>query len=51
MIIDSFRAKLRKEAEIWRDEGIIEDSQYEQLSQRYQFDSLDKVAQDRIIDI
>ena len=49
MIIDSFRAKLRKEAEIWRDEGIIEDSQYEQLSQRYQFDSLDNVAQDRFI--
>ncbi|MBV6622919.1 MAG: DUF2157 domain-containing protein [Rivularia sp. (in: Bacteria)] len=49
MIIDSFRAKLRKEAQIWRDEGIIEDSQYEQLSQRYQFDSLDNVAQDRFI--
>lgn len=49
MIIDSFRAKLRKEAEIWRDEGIIQNSQYEQLSQRYQFDSLDNVAQDRFI--
>jgi len=49
MIIDSFRAKLRKEAEIWRDEGIIQQSQYEQLSQRYQFDSLDNVAQDRFI--
>ena len=49
MIIDSFRAKLRKEAQIWRDEGIIQNSQYEQLSQRYQFDSLDNVAQDRFI--
>ena len=49
MIIDSFRAKLRNEAQIWRDEGIIQDSQYEQLSQRYQFDSLDNVAQDRFI--
>jgi uncharacterized membrane protein len=49
MIIDSFRAKLRKEAELWRDEGIIQDSQYEQLSERYQFESLDNVAQDRFI--
>jgi len=49
MIIDSFRAKLRKEAQIWRDEGIIQDSQYEQLSEKYQFDSLDNVAQDRFI--
>ena len=49
MIIDSFRAKLRKEAQVWRDEGIIQDSQYELLSQRYQFDSLDNVAQDRFI--
>ncbi|MEM7579288.1 MAG: DUF2157 domain-containing protein [Cyanobacteria bacterium P01_A01_bin.80] len=49
MIIDSFRAKLRKEAEIWRDEGIIQNSQYEKLSERYQFDSLDNVAQDRFI--
>lgn len=49
MIIDNFRAKLRNEAKIWRDEGLIEDSQYEQLSQKYQFDSLDNVAQDRFI--
>lgn len=49
MIIDNFRAKLRKEAQLWRDEGIIEDSVYEQLSQRYQFDNLDNVAQDRFI--
>ena len=49
MIIDSFRAKLRKEVELWRDEGIIQDSVYEQLSERYQFDSLDNVAQDRFI--
>ncbi len=49
MIIDSFRAKLRKEAQIWRDEGLIQDSQYELLSQKYQFDSLDNVAQDRFI--
>ncbi len=49
MIIDSFRAKLRKEAQLWRDEGLIQNSQYEQLSQRYQFDSLDNVAQDRFI--
>ncbi|MEB3218564.1 MAG: DUF2157 domain-containing protein [Nostocales cyanobacterium 94392] len=49
MIIDNFRAKLRHEAQIWRDEGLIQDSQYEQLSQKYQFDSLDNVAQDRFI--
>ena len=49
MIIDSFRAKLHKEVQLWRDEGIIEDSLYEQLSERYQFDSLDNVARDRFI--
>ncbi len=49
MIIDSFRAKLRKEAQLWRDEGIIQDSVYEQLSERYQFNSLDSVSQDRFI--
>ncbi|MEM7715051.1 MAG: DUF2157 domain-containing protein [Cyanobacteria bacterium P01_A01_bin.68] len=49
MIIDNFRSKLRKEAQLWRDEGIIQDSVYEQLSQRYQFDSLDNVARDRFI--
>ncbi|MEM9925061.1 MAG: DUF2157 domain-containing protein [Cyanobacteria bacterium P01_D01_bin.50] len=49
MIVDNFRAKLRKEAQLWRDEGIIQDGVYEQLSQRYQFDSLDNVARDRFI--
>ena len=41
MTIDKFRSQLRQEAEVWRTEGIINDSQHEQLAQRYQFNTLD----------
>ncbi|BAZ14670.1 hypothetical protein NIES4071_65140 [Calothrix sp. NIES-4071] len=33
MLLDNFRAKLRKEAQLWRDAGIINDVQYQQLTQ------------------
>jgi uncharacterized membrane protein len=36
-----FRNQLRQEAELWRREGIINDSQHEQLSQRYHFNTID----------
>ena len=41
MTTDKFRSQLRQEAEVWRTEGIINDSQHEQLAQRYQFNALD----------
>ncbi len=41
MTTDKFRSQLRQEAEVWRTEGIIDDSQHEQLAQRYQFNALD----------
>ncbi|WP_009633273.1 DUF2157 domain-containing protein [Synechocystis sp. PCC 7509] len=41
MITDKFRSQLRREAEVWRTEGLINDSQHEQLAQRYQFNAID----------
>ncbi len=41
MITDKFRHQLRQEVEVWHKEGIINDSQHEQLAQRYQFNTLD----------
>ncbi|MBD2775340.1 DUF2157 domain-containing protein [Iningainema tapete] len=49
MILDNFRAKLRQEVEIWRDEGLIDNSQYQQLVERYQFNNLEHVARDRFV--
>ncbi len=41
MTTNKFRSQLRQEVEAWRTEGIINDSQHEQLAQRYQFNTLD----------
>jgi uncharacterized membrane protein len=49
VMLDSFRRKLRQEAQIWQEEGLINNSQYEQLAERYQFDNLETVAQDRFV--
>ncbi len=46
---DEFRHQLRHEAELWRAEGLIDNSQYEQLSERYQFNSLDSAARNRFV--
>lgn len=46
---DKFRSQLRQEAEIWRIEGLINDFQHEQLSQRYQFDTLDTSSRNRFV--
>lgn len=51
MISDKFRHELRHEAELWRAEGLIDDSQYEQLLERYQFNTLDTSARNRFITI
>ncbi|WP_414573983.1 DUF2157 domain-containing protein [Nostoc sp. CCY 9925] len=51
MFLDNFPQKLRKEAQLWRDEGIISSSQYEQIAERYQFKNLEAAARDRFIAI
>lgn len=49
MLPDKFRHQLRHELEVWRAEGLIDDSQHEQLAERYQFNTLDTVARNRFI--
>ena len=51
MITEKFRRQLRKEAKLWQTEGLIDDRLYQQLSERYQFDSLEKTASARFITI
>ncbi|MBD2205474.1 DUF2157 domain-containing protein [Calothrix sp. FACHB-1219] len=47
MFSDNFQRKIRREAQLWRDEGIISASQYQQLADRYQFNNLEAAARDR----
>jgi uncharacterized membrane protein len=47
MVSDKFRHQLRQEAQKWQAEGLINQSQYELLSQRYQFNMLDTSARNR----
>jgi uncharacterized membrane protein len=49
MMLDNFRAKLRKEAQLWRDEGLINPALYTQLAERYQFNKLEAAARDRFV--
>jgi uncharacterized membrane protein len=49
MLSDKFRRQLRQEAEQWRTEGLIDDSVYEQLSDRYQFNDLEAAARNRFV--
>lgn len=44
-----FRHQLRHELEVWRTEGLIDNSQYEQLAERYQLNSLDTNARNRFV--
>ncbi|MBW4562877.1 MAG: DUF2157 domain-containing protein [Mojavia pulchra JT2-VF2] len=49
MLLDNFPRKIRQEAQLWRDEGIISSSQYEQLANRYQFNNLEAATRDRFV--
>ncbi|MEB3339955.1 DUF2157 domain-containing protein [Okeania sp.] len=51
MITEKFRRQLRKETKLWQTEGLIDDILYQQLSERYQFDCLEKAASSRFITI
>lgn len=51
MISDKFRHQLRVEVNRWRAEGIIDNSVYEQLADRYQFNNLDIASRNRFLAI
>ncbi|MBF2064773.1 MAG: DUF2157 domain-containing protein [Calothrix sp. C42_A2020_038] len=49
MLFDNFVRKLRTEAQQWQDEGLIDRDLYEQLAERYQFNSLEAEGRDRFV--
>ncbi|WP_445173884.1 DUF2157 domain-containing protein [Microcoleus sp.] len=51
MISDKFRRQLREEAKLWQAEGLIETSFYQQLSERYQFNTLETASRNRFLTI
>ena len=46
MIFNNFQRKLRQEAQLWRDEGIISSSQHEHIAKRYQLNNLEESTRD-----
>ena len=48
-MFDNFPDKLRREAQLWRDEGLISASQYENLAERYRFKNLEAASRDRFV--
>ncbi|MDY7021235.1 MAG: DUF2157 domain-containing protein [Cyanobacteriota bacterium] len=46
---EKFRRQLRHEAQLWKAEGLIDDSVYELLSNRYQFNSIEAAASNRFV--
>lgn len=51
MVSESFRRHLRQEAEQWWSEGLIDIALYERLSERYQFNRLERDASNRFVAI
>ncbi|MEG5140787.1 MULTISPECIES: DUF2157 domain-containing protein [unclassified Microcoleus] len=51
MISDKFRRELRDQAKLWQAEGLIETSFYQQLSERYQFNTLETASRNRFLSI
>ena len=49
MINEKFRRQLRQEAKLWQEEQLIDDSLYQQLAKRYQFNHLDTAASSRFV--
>ncbi|KKD35544.1 MAG: DUF2157 domain-containing protein [Limnoraphis robusta] len=49
MASEKFRRQLRHEAQLWTSEGLINDSIYQLLSNRYQFNSIDSAASSRFV--
>jgi len=51
MISDKFRRELREQAKLWEAEGLIDTSFYQQLSERYQFNTLETASRNRFLSI
>lgn len=51
MNLEKFRQQLRKEADKWQAEGLIDQEVYAELSRRYHFDELANVARNRFVAI
>ena len=51
MISDKFRRELREQAKLWEAEGLIDSSFYQQLSERYQFNTLETASRNRFLSI
>ncbi len=51
MISDKFRRELREQAKLWQAEGLIDTSFYQQLSERYQFNTLETASRNRFLSI
>ncbi|GAB4468353.1 MAG: hypothetical protein OHK0037_25850 [Elainellaceae cyanobacterium] len=49
MASEQFRRQLRREAEQWRIDGLIDPAQYERLAAQYEFHELEAGARDRFI--
>ncbi|BAZ65740.1 hypothetical protein NIES4106_04850 [Fischerella sp. NIES-4106] len=49
MVFDNFRRKLRQEALLWWDEGVIDALQYKHLAERYQFHQQEIAQSDRFV--
>ena len=49
MASEKFRRQLRHEAQLWTAEGLIDHSTYQQISDRYQFNSIDTAASNRFV--
>lgn len=47
MVSEKFRRQLRQEAQRWRSEGEISEAQFQNLSDRYQFDQINLTAKNR----
>lgn len=51
MISDKFRRELRSQAQLWEAEGLIDSSFYQQLADRYQFNTLETASRNRFLSI
>lgn len=51
MMSDKFRRELRDQAKLWQAEGLIDTSLYQQLSDRYQFNTLETASRNRFLSI
>ncbi|MGB8691000.1 MAG: DUF2157 domain-containing protein [Microcoleus sp.] len=51
MISDKFRRELRSQAKLWEAEGLIDSSFYQQLADRYQFNTLETASRNRFLSI